>query len=97
MLELMPAPLGAKPELAEGVEGNIDGLSPSGELSIVVMANIVEYEADYVVEAQMNVICKEFVTDVEVFMEGYSRFREYIAKFQEYATAAKTYGPHSWN
>lgn len=97
MLELMPAPLGAQPELAEGVEGNIDGLSPSGNLAVVIIANIVEYEADYIVENEMDVIGKEFVTDVEVFMKGYSRFREYIAKVKEYATAAQTYGPHSWN
>ena len=97
MLELMPAPPGAKPELAEGVEGNIDGLSPSGELSIVIIANTVEYKANSIVEAEMNVICKEFVTEVEVFMEGCSRFREYKAKVQEYAIAAQTYGLHSWN
>ncbi len=97
MLELMPAQPGAKPELAEGVDGNIDGLSPSGELAIVVLANSVEYTADFIVETEMDVLSKEFVAEVEVFMIGYSSFREYITKARAYSTAAQTFGMHSWN
>lgn len=90
MLELMPAPPDAKPELAKDVNGSISGEHAVGAMALLVVENYVEYEADLVVEQEMEQVISELPEEVEVFMQAYSKARDYVV-------AAHYFGMHNWN
>ena len=90
MLELMPAPLGAKPELAQDVDGNFADENRVGKMAFIIVENSIEYDADLVVEQEMERVYEEFPVEVDAFLEAYSKAREY-------SIATHIFGLYSWN